>query len=145
MSPATRRAILGRAGAILAVGAIAAPAALAAAPHPDAELLAAIARFDALEHGIERLLIAGCESLEAEEAADEAVKPLRDEQDELLRIICGLPTRTSDGLRARAASLVLWDIPTRDRVAAPDNPDDYWNDRMMAAILRGVLAGQGAA
>jgi hypothetical protein len=126
------------------VGVAAPPAALATAAHPDHELLVLIARFDALEREVVGM-ISGHETIEAEAAADDAAKPLRAEQEDLVTRICAMPTHKMDGLRARAASLTLWDYPMRKRVAEPDDPAGYANDRMMATMLRVILAGQGGA
>ena len=139
----TRRHVLGAlagaafagAGLVLAMP-TEAPTVTVTDPSDDADLLALIARFDAIERHIWGGH--GPETIEEEEAREAANKPLEDEQKALLQRICAMPTYTLDGLQARARSLLLWDAGAQFE---KPGPDDYPDDRMTAAILRG-LAGE---
>ena len=105
-------------------------------PDADAELLAMIARFDAIERHIWGP--EGPDTIAEEEAWQAANKPLEAEQKALLQRICSTPTYTMEGLQARARSLLLWDAGAQFEA---DGPDDYPDDCMVTAILRG-LAGE---
>lgn len=111
--------------------------ALAALPDDrDAELLALLARFDALE----RQIIANPLGEEEDTGSpkDRLVADLHEAQARLYPAIIGLPTFTTAGVKARARSLALW---------APDllHPRDKvcWGDQLGAAILRGALTLPG--
>ncbi|MGI4797148.1 MAG: hypothetical protein ACRYG8_24460 [Janthinobacterium lividum] len=97
-----------------------------AAPSPDAELLAACAAFDTVEHDRDAMFDDGT-------LTDEVNATLRAAQDLRVEQICTLRALTLPGLQARARSLLLFDDGFLERrlVHAPD--------RIMAAILRDLV------
>ena len=66
--------------------------------------------------------------------------PLELRQAALLAAICSIRAVTTCGLRARAGSIILWDAGIHSRAAAPDNAMYRWKDRMLAALLRDLVA-----
>jgi hypothetical protein len=142
----TRRGLLsGMAGAAVAGTALVMTAPIAAAAEsPDAELLAAIAQFDALERRIWPPEGRNCETFEEEHAADALAEPLKVEQRALLSRICTTPARTIDGLRARARSLVLWAPDIGVEIAESDRGRFGWDDWMVSALIRDLTGGHAA-
>ena len=132
-------------GAVTLAGASLAGAAPAqAASGDDAELLATIAAFDALEREI-KATYDGCgDTIEAEVAADLVRMPLKARQAPLLSRICALRAVTVQGWQARARSLMLWDGDQDIFAVSEDDLNGYWDDRMLAALFRD-LVGSGEA
>lgn len=95
------------------------------------------AEFDVLERQVQ----ASCasEGTAEEEEAEEAVrKVLRERQQPILSHICALPCHTPAGASALAASLLLWEA---GEIEWEDDPDACVNDRLLAALLWGLLPG----
>ena len=102
--------------------------ALAEGQHPDADLLASLEEFDALE----RQKVTIYQQISADKEADEAATPLHDRQAELLAEICEMHATTLDGCKARARSLLLW---SRE---APEFSGG-WTDDMRVALTRDLV------
>ena len=101
---------------------------------PDAELLAACAAFDALEHEAEALQV-GPGRIENDEARSRALAVIVARQEPWLERMCALRAGGPAGWRARARSLALWD---RDMLA--DYEMGYTDRRLLAALLRDMVA-----
>jgi hypothetical protein len=146
----TRRRLCGGSAALLAIAgfvpAAAAVVAPATAAHPDAELLDLLSRFDALERQVAGSYSTGGEQTPAAWNVAEATRNTwQAKQVTLLASICATPAQTLDGLRARAASLVLWDADAHARVVSGDDKGDYWDDRMEGALLRDLVRDRGSS
>jgi hypothetical protein len=105
---------------------------------PDTDLLALINEFNSLTELVESNYRRVCTSSEEHEAELTAA-PLEARQVVLLARICSMHAVTSRGLRARAASLLLWDSGIRRLADAPDNANFPLEDRMLAALLRDLM------
>ena len=112
-----------------------APASMAsAAPHPDAELLAAVARFRELNklHG------EICNSTDDEDAWTSLWDVHHDECERLIVAMAQARATTLDGIIARGLALAEW-FPERLNPAwAPD-----WDGAQLAALLRDLVALAG--
>jgi hypothetical protein len=139
-SPNRRTLLAGLAGAAATLAVIA-PTAAAAAESPDSELLDLLAQFDALEREIYPAG-PGAQTIQAEDERDLAMAPLRARQEALLGRICTMRATTAAGWQARARSYVLWDDEMRKAIAAGDDPAAYDEDRMIAALIRDMTAGE---
>jgi hypothetical protein len=96
----------------------------------DAELVAACAAFDALEVQVQ--------AIDAEDHPVDSLKPaeaerIRRQQRPLLARICATRARTAQGVRARAATLALYDPD----VLAPTSP--CWDELLTSAVVRDLL------
>lgn len=117
------------------------PADMGEAATEDAELLALLGRFDALEHAAQR----------ADQTATNGTMVVQEaclsEQVNLVGSICKMPARTLAGVRARARTFLLW-TPREERPtpAVAANSRGLPDHRMLAALLRDLLAlhGEGA-
>lgn len=118
-------------GALLAGIAPAAPAATMA----DAGLLTLCGEFDNLERAIQASLFAGAGQIANAAEGDRFRLPLHDRQDAILGDICSLRATTREGLRARARTYTLW-WPEALNVSDAS----FWDERMLAALLRDLLA-----
>jgi hypothetical protein len=105
---------------------------------PDADLLALIEEFNSLTELVDSKYRGVCTSTEEHEAALTAA-PLEMRQVAMLAGICSMHAVTGSGLRARAASLLLWDSGIRRLADAPDNTEYPLEDRMLAALLRDLM------
>ena len=129
MSTPTRRGLLGGA-AVLAM----APVAPALPVHPDAELIALCAKFDALERefiatdGSAKSYTAAADHAEAEQAR------IADAQAPIVDAICSRPPQTTAGAVAVANSLALWDA----ELFRNGGPDGDINERLVAVLVRGL-------
>ncbi len=136
MKRSTRRGVLGGAAALtVAPAALATPADL----HPDAELIAVCAEFDAIERHINSHYAGGSRKIEDDEERDVAIAPFQEAQEPLLERIIELRASTPDGFIARARTLALWDTEAIRHIG----PENYLNERMLVALLRdmtGALA-----
>ncbi len=113
--------------------AVAAPA--SAAPHPDAELLAAAARFRALTATHAGFF----ETIEDDDERDEAIALMHADWEEALDALCDAPpARTLAGVVARAVALVEY-----DREMLKDR-HGYWDGAQLAPLLRDLVALGGA-
>jgi hypothetical protein len=107
--------------------------------HPDAALLASIARFNVLEHHISAHYSGGAFHIEDDDERDEALEPFRDEQQDLLPLICPVRAVTHEGIVAKAQMLNLWDSTIRRGL-----DDLSWEVQMTAGIMLDLLPA-GAA
>ncbi len=130
--PPSRRAVLTGGAAILATAAVPI-AANAAAPNPDAALIAACAEFDRLEHA-KRALLQGPQRIQDDETHNRLAMPLYWQQDELSKQIMATPATTIEGLRAKARSVVLYDAE------CAKGWDDLHLD-MAHSIIRDLIGG----
>jgi len=99
---------------------------VAAAPDPDADLLAVCAEFDAVEHRRNAMF-------DDDTLTDEANAAIREEQEPLVDRLCEMRATTIKGMQARARSLVLYDDAVMERHTV------YTNDRLVAAVLRDLI------
>ena len=108
----------------------------------DAELLAVLAEFEALEGAIYPPRDpTRPPTIEDEAAWDDAVQPLHARQRALLDRICELPTHSLEGFRARAHALVMWtECLIADMQKGAD--EGYWPEKMQIALFRDLL-GEG--
>ena len=106
------------------------------AAHPDADLLAACAAFDALERTYVASYVDYPDDGPEWDAAEEERDWLSDAQGPLVDVICELRAFTREGQVARARSLALWDA----ELMKPDSPH-YTNERLVQAIVRDLIEG----
>ena len=142
--PSRRRLLSAAVGAAFAGAALVIAAPTGAQPAgDDAELLAALGEFDALEL---RMFPPDfhAATIEEEHARDKRVAPLLAEQEALLDQICALRAVTPEGWRARARSLLAWDNEMSKSIAEIHDPERYMDERMIAALVRD-LAGEPVA
>ncbi len=132
MRTPTRRGLLGGA-AVLAVAPVA--PAMSAYPHPDRELIAVCAEFDAIERHINSHFAGGSRKIEDDDERDGAVAPFQEAQEPLLERIIALRATTSDGFKARARTLAGWNQDAMRQIG----PGHYLEDRMLAALLRDMV------
>jgi hypothetical protein len=126
----SRRGLLALAPALAAL----APASVAsAAPHPDAELLAAVARFRALN----RLHSDICK-LEDEDALARFDEEHDDEQERLIDAMVEARATTTAGIIARGLALAEWYPERLNPARSPD-----WDGAQLAALLRDLVALAG--
>ena len=105
--------------------------------YPDADLVTALGEFDALERQINGLYY-GAAKIDDDDDRDEAIDPISKAQHAPLERLCAIRARTLEGLQARARTIVLENLdldPSVDAIEACCT-----NDRMMAALLRDLLA-----
>ena len=113
-------------------------------PHPDAALLAALSEFDAIEHHFLSLYDRRhSRYIEDDDDRDAVVVSLNEAQQPSLERVCSLPARTLEGILARVRTIVLQDAELNPAVDAVT--EGYANDRLMAALLRDLLAMGSAA
>ena len=115
----------------LAVGA---PCAGLEVAGPNAELLAACATFDALEHEA-AALHTGPDRIVDDEERSAALAMIVERQAPWLERMCAIQVTSPIAWQARARSLALWD---QDMLA--DYEDGYVNERLLAALLRDIAA-----
>ncbi len=100
----------------------------------DAELLAACAAFDALEHQA-AALHAGPGWIVEDEERSTALAMIVERQGPWLERMCAIQVTSPIAWQVRARSLALWD---QDMLA--DYEDGYVNERLLAALLRDMAA-----
>ena len=105
--------------------------------HPDAALLAALAEFDAIEHYFLSLYRGGSRYIEDDDERTAAFQPFDEAQEPILEQVCSLQARTLEGIMARARTIVLQDA---ELDPAADALEGYTNNRLVAALLRDLLA-----
>ena len=137
----SRRGLLSGVGlAALAGAALAIATPSAASAHPNAELLAALAEFDALE----RQIFPDPPPATIEEEVWEVwAEPLMARRRACLDRLCEMETHTLEGFRARARSLLAWDdrhMPELEKQAA----QGFWSYRMQLALLGDLAGGRSA-
>ncbi len=101
---------------------------------PDAELLAACAAFDALEHEAEALHL-GPGRIADDEARSQALAAIVARQEPWLERMCAIRVASPVCWQARARSLALWD---RDMLVGYEH--GYTDQRLLAALLRDMVA-----
>jgi len=131
----SRRTLFGLPLALAGLSA-APPAALAA--HPDAELIATLLTFDAMER---RVLATydGPDAIEDEDERQAFVRPIVAAQKLLMDKICALRATTMEGLLTRVRTVLF-----EDQDIMPDSiASTYVNERLLGSLLRdlSVLAG----
>lgn len=126
----SRRSLL----AALPAVALAAPAAAALAPasaaHPDAALIAACARFRALNAEHSALFVA----IEDDDERDKAIDAMHDDWEDALDDMCMGRASTMAGAIARAQALAEY-APAR-----LTEESGCWDDRQIAALLLDLVA-----
>jgi hypothetical protein len=108
--------------------------------HPDTELMAACAAFD----GVERRLLSffyGTGAIEDDDEQREALLPIEEERDRIVRLICSLRATTLEGHLARARVVMLEDL---DLNPAEDAESSYLNVSLLGALLRDLAEHAGA-
>ncbi len=139
--PTSRRSLLSAApAAMVLAGASIGGTVQAAAPSPDAELLALCARMDALE---QEFLATDFDALPNTPAGDHAEAEqdrIATAQAPIVDAICARPARTPAGAVAVAHSLALCDGDLFRR----GGPNGYPNDRLIAALVRGLIGSASA-
>ncbi len=137
----SRRSLLSAApAAMVLAGAGIGGAVQAAAPGPDAELIAHCARLDALEREFLATDFGARPGTAEGNHAEAEQDRLLAAQDPIVDAICNLPCTTHEGAIAVARSLALWDAEFFKR----GGPDDYTNNRLIVALVCG-LTGRAAA
>lgn len=140
VTPVTRRRRL--ALAILA-GVAPGEAASTASPelHPDAEVLRLCNEFVAITMAI-HARYEGPHAIEDDDERDDILAPTRERERAVIDRLVALPAVTPEGLRAKAASYLLWD-PDMERTAR----DEGYHDCLLRfAIVRDAAAlGTGTA
>ncbi len=134
---ATRRGVLALAPAAALATASAAGGHSRAAntPHPDAELLAACARFRALNA---RHAAIYTDPVLDDDAKDAAWDALRQQQEENLVALHQARATTLEGIVARGQALTAF-VP--EKVEPEFDPAGmYWDDAMLNALLRDLMA-----
>lgn len=136
----SRRRLLAAAPAALALSGTAAGAVQAAAPHPDAELIALCAQLDALEHEFLATDFDAMPNTPAGDHAEAEQDRISAAQRPIVNAICARLPITHEGVVGVARSLALGDADLFRR----GGPDGYPNDRLIAALVRGLI-GRAAA
>ena len=104
----------------------------------DAELIAALAEFDAIERHVNSHFEGGANAIVDDRERDAVIVPLWETEREPLERACRMRAVTLEGLQARARTIVLEDLDLDPEVDAIT--EGYTNDRLIAALLRDLLA-----
>jgi hypothetical protein len=125
----SRRAFLQGAGAVAAVAGSA--AAVVAAGQPDCRLIALCDEFDQLQARWLTIFDLGAGEVRTPPILADALAEIEGEQEQLLDKILTERATTLEGFRARAATLLRFDLDFL-------NPDETrgWNGKMSAALVR---------
>ena len=108
---------------------------------PDAELLEACAAYHACEDSRPAPnpdLVCNTPECDRHEALHEAIT---ERADVMVGDLADMPAVTREGMQAKARAILLWDGGN----ALKGEPDDYSGDRLMASLLRHLLAGRPVA
>ena len=105
---------------------------VAAADHPDANVIAAGAMVEHLSVAYARTC-----AIPDDDARDAAQCRLDDAMVAPLATVCRVPAGTLVGLRAKARALAAWD---EDAFQVNDDPDDRADERLRASLIRDLLA-----
>ncbi len=139
--PTSRRSLLSAAPvAMVLTGAGIGGAVQAAAPGPDAELIALCAQLDTLEQEFLATDFGAMPNTPEGDRAEAEQDRIADAQAPIVDAICARPPQTPAGAVAVAHSLVLWDA----ELFREGGPDGCTNKRLVAALVRG-LTGRAAA
>lgn len=133
----SRRRLLAAAPATLALSGA---AFASAAPNPDAELIGLCAQLDTLEQEFLATDFGALPNTPEGAHAEAEQDRLLAAQEPIVDAICNLPCTTHEGAIAVARSLALWDAEFFKR----GGPDDYTNNRLIVALVRGLI-GRAAA
>ncbi len=113
-------------------------AARAEAPSPDAALLDACAAYHACEASrpipTGQAKVCGTPECDRHEAVQEAIT---ERANDMVDDLADMPAVTREGMQAKARAILLWDGGN----SLKGEPDDYSGDRLMASLLRDLLAG----
>jgi len=134
-----RRKLL-TAPAALALSSTAAGAVQAAAPSPDADLIALCAQLDALEREFLATDFGAMPNTPAGDHAEAEQDRISDVQAPIVDAICARPPQTPAGAVAVAHSLALWDA----ELFREGGPDRSTDKRLVAVLVRGLM-GRAAA
>jgi len=136
-----RRSLLSAApAAIVLAGAGISGSVQAAAPNPDAELIALCAKLDALEREFLATDFGALPNTPAGDRAEAEQDRISAAQRPIVNAICARLPITHEGVVGVARSLALGDADLFRR----GGPDGYPNDRLIAALVRGLI-GRAAA
>jgi hypothetical protein len=105
--------------------------------HPDAAVLAALSEFDAVERHINSHYSGGANEIVDDHERDAVLAPIWDTNRAPLERACRLQAVTLAGLQARAKTIVGENL---DLDPAVDALEGYTSDRLIAALLRDLLA-----
>ena len=136
-----RRNLLTAAASVMLPGAVRAMGQYVQAPdiHPDADLLEACAAYQAMEAS--RPVATGqaekCGTPECDEH-EAAQEVITERANEMVHELADMPAVTREGMQAKARAILLWDGGN----SLKGEPDDYSGDRLMASLLRDLLAGR---
>jgi len=136
-----RRSLLSAAPAAMVLAGVGIGGAVqAAAPGPDAELIAHCARLDALEREFLATDFGAMPNTPEGDHAEAEQARIADAQAPIVDAICAWSPQSPAGAVAVAHSLALCDADLSRR----GGPDGYPNDRLIAALVRGLI-GRAAA
>ncbi len=139
--PTSRRSLLSAApAAMVLAGAGNGGAVQAAAPDPDAEMIARCAQLDALEREFLATDFGAMPNTPEGDHAEAEQDRIAAAQAPIVDAICAQPPRTAAGAAAVAHSLALWDA----ELFREGGPDGCTNKRLVAVLVRG-LTGRAAA
>ncbi len=139
--PTSRRSLLSAApAAMVLAGTGIGGVVQAAAPGPDAELIAHCAQLDALEHEFLATDFGALPNTPAGDHAEAEQDRISAAQCPIVNAICARLPVTHEGVVGVARSLALCDADLFRR----GGPDGYPNDRLIAALVRGLI-GRAAA
>ena len=108
--------------------------------HPDAELMAACAAFDAAEREFLGFHY-GPNAIEDDEERDVALRPNEAERRRLVRLVCDLRATTLQGHLARVRVVMLEDL---ELDPAEEAQSPYFNVSLLAALIRDLADHAGA-
>jgi hypothetical protein len=108
--------------------------------HPDAELMAACAAFDAAERAYLNFYH-GPNVIEDDDEREEAMAPVLDERDRLAQLVCSLRATTLEGYLARVRIVMLEDL---ELDPAEDAKSDFLNESLLGALIRDLAEHAGA-
>jgi hypothetical protein len=107
--------------------------------HPDAELMAACAAFDAAEREYLNFFH-GPDYIEDDDEREEAMEPCNEERSRLVELICSLRATTLEGHLARARVVMLEDL---ELDPAEDAQSEYHNISLLGALIRDLAEQAG--
>ncbi len=143
-----RRALFGGAAALATVAApTTGEATGAVAPHPDADLIAACARFEALEWQSLGYFY-GPHRIKDDDEMDKANKPIFSAEEAEIDAIYGSVATTLDGHRARARAALVWEPDKAYAVAdrwEESRADDHLSAQIEVALLRDLVGKEWLA
>lgn len=105
---------------------------------PDAELLTLCQRFDGLQRQIMDLF--DDEDSMDDEVRERIIAGIDRQQAPILERMMAIKATTPAGITARVRTLAMWAPDAMEN----DGPDCMWNERMLAALLRDLMAMVGA-